>query len=323
MQNACLCILCGLPGSGKTTLCNYLLSCKSVFTFMHICYDHLIPWIDFSSPDVLDSWKRYRNQVLELVKFLINVLSKCEGSHSAASFFKSLNLLNLEAIETLYNLALELASKKNQTTVLLIDDNMPYRRMRYEYFQIARINNIGCCTIMVDCSFMECKERNENRPIQDIVQQKSLKRINAQMERPDAIRETWEKYYCTINSQNDNFEDARDEIIKLLCNALQNPVSPLPVQDQQVIEESRLVNRKNLTHQADLCLRILAGEFLKKQNDPKFFVNHVALAKKHILDEVKSGHFDDHDYVDNSGCIDQKALKLKIESLFLSFIDDL
>ena len=317
--NIGVCVLCGLPGAGKTTLCKYLLENSKKFRFMHVCYDNLIPWIDFSLPDVLNSWKEYRLEVLALVKVLISVLKN--KSCPSIDFLDNLKLLNKEHALLLYNTASDIARNQLQNIIFLIDDNMPYLRMRYEYFQIARLHCIGYCTIMVDSSFVDCQERNKIRPIQEIVKQKSLQRINAQMERPDLNKQNWEKTYSIIKVPDGNFASVESKIFNTIQTALENPLEPLPLKNLEAVEEMRLINQKNLSHQADLCLRKLCGDFLKSQENPKLYAEKVNFAKKYILNEIKCGHFNEQEFFNTSNSINQDLLMQKMDVLLKSCIE--
>ena len=314
----CFCVLCGLPGAGKTTLCKQLIENFVEFNFIHVCYDYLIPWIDFSSPDVLNTWKKYRNEVLDFVKFLVSVLLKRQVS---CEYISTLQLLNTPHVEALYSIATKFAEQKSSNVVFLIDDNMPYHRMRYEYFQVARSNNLGYCTLMVDCTFAKCQERNKQRPIQEIINQKSLRRINAQMERPDTRTKNWEINFCVTELPENDFTSIDGKIRHVIQHALSNPIQSLPLVDQDAIEETRIINRKNLVHQADLCLRKVSSDFMKRQSYPQQLAEKVSLTKKLILNEIKSGQLDEEEFFDSSNCLKQDLLKSKIEALFKSYTE--
>ena len=319
MSISCICVLCGLPGAGKTTLTKCLQQDNNI-NFVPICYDNLIPWIDFSDPDILSTWKSYRNEVLLLVKFFIGVNEK---SHQDCfnDFLKNIDLINKEHIFYLYELIKKLKSGKNKI-VFVIDDNMQYRRMRYEYFQIARNCKIGFCTIMIDCSFQICQQRNQQRPIGEIVKLKSLRRINAQMEMPDSTKAAWEKYFCIIKLEKNEINSVLPEVFNVIQLALENPVFPLPEHNEELTEKARLANRNSLGHQADLCLRKLISEFMQQQKDPKKFSQKISLAKKYILYEITSGLLDEQDYLTNSGAIDQELLTSKLNAYLSSFLND-
>jgi len=312
-----ICVLCGLPGAGKTTLCKHLLKNSGEYNFIHISYDELIPWIDFSLPDVLNTWKKYRTEVLEFVKSLISVLQ----NKSCINFVDNLQLLNKDHALMLYSKTIEFFKRQSENIVYLIDDNMPYLRMRYEYFQIARLYNIGYCTILVDCSFAECQKRNKQRPVQEVVMQKSLRRINAQLERPDIHNKNWEKNFCIIELLEENFVSVESKIFRTIQVAFHNPVEPIPLQDLQAAEEMRSINQKNLAHQADLCLRKLCSNFLKSQEHPKLLAEKVNFAKKYILNEIKTGHFDEQEFFDTSNCIKQNILSQKMDLMLKSLIE--
>ena len=313
----CLCIFCGLPGAGKTTLCNNLMKTET-YSFIHVCYDNLLPWINFSDPDSLLTWKKYRNAVLEFVKFLVTIARL----KSANSLLECPTLLIQDSAVRVFDATKEIISSTfSKKVVFLIDDNMPYRRMRYEYFQIARQLNTGCCTVMVECPFVLCLKRNQTRPVDEIVRQKSLRRINAQMEKPDIQKASWEKHFCTIDTVEGDAITIVNEVLKTIQCAFDQQAKSLPMVDTDAIKESRVKNPSNLKHQADLCLRKLSNEIIKQQSNPKLIAERLNVAKKYILNEIKSGVVDESDFIDKSGNIKQQLLKLKMEELLKTFLE--
>lgn len=319
MSNICVCILCGLPGAGKTTLSGHLVENRNMM-FISICYDKLIPWIDFSEPDVLSTWKSYRNEVLIFVKFLLENLT-----NSNIPVFKDIKD-NLHLIDKDYALYLcdffkSFENTQQKKLVFVIDDNMQYRQMRYEYYKVARELSCGYCVVYLNCSLQDCQKRNQQRPINEVVKLKSIKRINAQMEKPDNSKASWEKYYCLVNLEENSNETVVFEVCKIVQLALDNPVVPLPVHDKELIERTRMINRNNLRHQADLCLRKLIRIFMQQQNDPKRFSQTINYAKKFILNEISSGQIDEQDFFNASGDVDQEHLLNKMDSYLNSFLN--
>ena len=113
-SDACLVVLCGLPGAGKSTLCRTLRDSMDVLfeapspKIWHVCFD-----------DVENS---------------LAASSQAE-SFSAEVWQKSRKKAH-EAVERL--LSKNCAAGSGNRHLILVDDNMYYRSMRHSMFQLAR-----------------------------------------------------------------------------------------------------------------------------------------------------------------------------------------
>jgi adenylate kinase family enzyme len=66
MRRAAVMLLMGLPGSGKTTLCQKLLEMRPEgVQFRHICYDELLKFNE------AEKWRDSRNDIIKQVEHLI------------------------------------------------------------------------------------------------------------------------------------------------------------------------------------------------------------------------------------------------------------
>ncbi|XP_033109833.1 L-seryl-tRNA(Sec) kinase-like [Anneissia japonica] len=266
-----------------------------------ICFDDVIPHsIDVGSV-ALDTngitkdygiWKAYR---LQIVKTIDDIISKVingdishfyelpEQEHEATSIskhveeiiktaFKSSLLKYLDQNECGNTVSRE--GDKNKTRefgkkndfedidfVFVMDDNFYYRSMRYQYFQICRKYNIAFCQIHMHCSVDVALERNSSR--NNRVPDDTIINMATRFEAPDVSKGSWEEMSLQIDAANELIEDTWISVSALLCKALDYPVQPMIVEDQQQKEQSRQSCLRSLIHQGDQILRRLITERMK------------------------------------------------------------
>jgi len=98
-------VLCGLPGSGKTSLAMEITSSLKNFNFdtNHICFDQIEQSLGNTEINWdVNIWRTTREKVYEQVKEL-------------------------------------LVENGQKARVIILDDNMYYRSMRYTYYKLAKI----------------------------------------------------------------------------------------------------------------------------------------------------------------------------------------
>ena len=113
----------------------------------------------------------------------------------------------------------------SKAIVLLLDDNMHLRSMRYEYYQLARkcecivsvlvgiismslLDGLGFAQVCVCCSTHVAKERNLHRP--NPIPDSTIELMELSMEYPDSDQNHWEKLSVCISSEGDISELTRE-----------------------------------------------------------------------------------------------------------------
>ncbi|XP_050395377.1 uncharacterized protein LOC126814327 isoform X2 [Patella vulgata] len=278
--SCCILVLCGLPGSGKSSLCHYLHSWQQEseqYLPVLIEYDQLMP-PDLET-DLIEnqsnknnSWKSYREQIVKCIEYLIlktnthNTIDfTLDGiDHRLLEKFKDIidkQIINLnrnnvkvtkkqidhsseeevtdddccefnpdskhDALMThqgssdydvanpysqIMNNAFEKVDLDNTSVVIIIDDNMYYRSMRYDYYQLAR----------------------------------------------NYATNSWERYSLQYSA---NLQElSRSKFMDFIHFVKSNPVAPQEETDPEIIAESQRLTSANMIHQADLIIRQLISE---------------------------------------------------------------
>ncbi len=143
-------------------------------------------------------------------------------------------------------------------TLIVADDNMHYRSMRYELFQLARDRGLAFMQLYVSCSLHIAKERNAQRTGSAHVPTASLERMHTVLEPPAPDRYTWEANSLVFDSSSLEVDDAN---IRYLCDKLWAlwgpPPAPLPTEEelQRQREEGQQANAASYIHGLDLRTR--------------------------------------------------------------------
>lgn len=265
----CLALLVGLPGSGKTTLANFVKQHFSTereasedtlsLNVIHICYDTLIT-ADLAHRCSTDpdsgNWREARQEVLTMVEKMLYMLKDIQTDQETHKIVLKCGPEN-KYIQKDYEW--EIVIKKR--TVIVIDDNMYYSSMRYSYFQLARRHNIGFCQLYLECSVLSAMSYNNKRPKEEQVLEDVIMKMSDRMEPPE--NKPWEQYSVTIMAHEpfSNEETVR-KMGSIISKALLNPVEP--VEDWSDLgEASRQASMASVIHQADLGLRHLVNERMK------------------------------------------------------------
>jgi O-phosphoseryl-tRNA(Sec) kinase len=256
----CLVIIIGLPGSGKTTLCRALVeflktSCKTSNGIAQhavpICYDKMIPVNVFSYQDNGSQWKEARRGIANYVKNLVSYFKGLEQHNIANSF-------EISVREELLKL---LQNEKQRRLYIIIDDNMYYRSMRYEYYQLARLHNLSFCQLFVQCNVTDALKYNLSRDQGTAVPGEIITKMAKRLEPPDRQNNPWETHSLTVPSET--WTDTQIiEICKFLNYVAQHPVV-VPIDNSEVCQESKRICLTNVIHQVDVMLRKLIGNRMR------------------------------------------------------------
>ncbi|CAG5133203.1 unnamed protein product [Candidula unifasciata] len=307
----CICLLCGLPGSGKTSLLRTLLYPSkdtseemqqrlAQFMIVGIEYDAIVPWRTVDSRYALDKedkgngkWKHDRGQVVTATEVLLQHI--CHNGLSEISLQTKPEGLLVDVWQQFLQV-LELFNAERQNIrnqiVLIVDDNMYFRSMRYEYYKLARKYGTGFCQIYLQCSCEKAAERNKNRQGINQVSDEVILKMSEKLEPPDQEKHYWESNSITIRAE-DSIDI--DRILTMIQSAILNPVHCLEKADTEEIKKSRIECSTSLLHQADLilrkCVATKMAEFKScmKPEQLKERSQHVLKAKEQILCKLKEG----------------------------------
>ncbi|MBN3324522.1 PSTK kinase, partial [Atractosteus spatula] len=204
-ERVCLCLLCGLPAAGKSTLARALAGAlkQSGWDCLVLSYDELIPEEAFD-------WKLHRQKVLRYLDDFLQRsprdalgVSGLQSNREGETWRRFVHCVQQQRqLQRLQNHSDPLRSTASQpcTTPLLIllDDNFFYQSMRYEVYQLARKHSLGFCQLYLYCEVTSCLSRNQQRqcPLPD----KVIVEMAQRMEPPDLNRNPWEQNSLVLSS---------------------------------------------------------------------------------------------------------------------------
>lgn len=271
---ACLCVLCGLPATGKSTLARELVGAAEQrgWRAAAVPYDDLIPEEAFRTTVAKDSvglqeppteWKFHRHAVLCCIEQFLN------NPHASAKLPNGCNMNKASWEKCIGPLVQPEACVSHHAPLLfLLDDNFYYPSMRYEVYQLARKYSLGFCQVHLHCDLQSCISRNESRsksvPIQVIVEM--VKRL----EPPNPRKNSWERNSISLDTTEGLFKYDIQKVMELVSAALRHPQSPIEDNTKQT-EADRMRCATSVLHQADQTCRRLISEAMKTAKE-----NHAA-----------------------------------------------
>ncbi|XP_012558004.2 L-seryl-tRNA(Sec) kinase isoform X1 [Hydra vulgaris] len=297
-KGLCLCILMGLPASGKTSLIKQLKAYYSKSDFVHmisITYDDYLSFKikDHSiSDDIEDfykmtltltlttvpltitndacsknlTWKEKRQNVLKLVESFVLFLLGISQPYIALHAEKSLELCSC------FNH--EYSFLSNKSHVIFIDDNMYYRSMRYSYYQLARHFKISYCQIYLKVKLEDALKRNADRE-NSVVTSETIYKMSSLFEEPDLMMNHWEKHTLCLNG--DYNDESLNNIVNFIDDSFHYTAQFLNSNDQVISTCSKIENLKNCYHQVDILLRkyiTIEMNRIKINSNETSFSNH-------------------------------------------------
>ncbi|EFB26180.1 hypothetical protein PANDA_021177, partial [Ailuropoda melanoleuca] len=271
-----LCLLCGLPGAGKSTFARALshqLRLERGWAVGVVTYDDVMPdaFLEEASARPLPSqWKLLRQELLKYLEyFLMAVINGCQMSappnRTAAMWedfiicLKNQDLVSSASLET-QSCYLLTKTAVSRPLLLILDDNFYYQSMRYEVYQLARKYSLGFCQLFLDCSLETCLQRNGQRP--QAVPAETIHLMARKIEKPNPEKNAWEHNSLTIQSTPCSSE-ASLKVTDLLLTALENPVKDIEDNVEQK-ETDRIICSTNVLHQADQTLRRIVSQTMKE-----------------------------------------------------------
>ncbi|CAL1273512.1 unnamed protein product [Larinioides sclopetarius] len=232
----------------------------------------------------LKGWRNFRVDLLMAAEYFISSSSDLECQITGPLSERCQNLLN--QLQKLNN-----PISASARGIFFVEDNFYYRSMRYEWFQIARRNNIGFCEVFVQCPLNMAIYRNSTRGY-NIPEQK-IKMMLTCMEYPNSVKYKWEKYSLVFDSSSELNCSTLTPIVRLIEEAADNPAE-LMINEEKI--EAQKVCSKNAVHQADNILRKLISkkilyfkENIFDKEDLKSLVSFTIDAKQELLNGIRNG----------------------------------
>ncbi|XP_061763582.1 L-seryl-tRNA(Sec) kinase [Nerophis ophidion] len=266
---ACLCVLCGLPAAGKSSLSRTLClsASRSGWRVAVVHYDELIPDQAFHArePEEQTEWKLHRHAVLQRIEeFLKNPKTSLELPGGCR--------IEGAAWERCIRPLLDPPLGHQAPLLFLLDDNFYYPSMRYEVYQLARKYSLGFCQVHVQCCLESCVSRNNSRPRP--VPAEVLVAMEKRLVRPNPRKNQWEAKSVSVEATDDVSECDVQNVLELIWSALNDPLSPVEDNTEQK-EADRQKCAASVVHQADQACRRLVSEAMKKARDSGVSSEHM------------------------------------------------
>ncbi|CAH8550105.1 unnamed protein product [Heterobilharzia americana] len=256
MKKVALVTVSGLPGSGKSTLCERLCRLRTNDCFIvWIEYDRLIPIQIFSESCDNNEWKNWRQAILGCSEKLL-------ASWKSIDFVRVLN----EDEKAIWLNMSTYCSLNTQNIIVLLDDNFYYSSMRRPFYSLAKKYSCSYVSLVCSCEVDVCILRNRSRssPVREDIIQKMAEKF----EWPDPVNNSWEKHRFLVNSCTDD-TNYPASLLNSLKLALNYPVINDDFMKDEERHKNRIINLENLHHNADNHLRKVANQMIKSNDSSR------------------------------------------------------
>uniref|UniRef100_A0A1B6KAV4 L-seryl-tRNA(Sec) kinase n=1 Tax=Graphocephala atropunctata TaxID=36148 RepID=A0A1B6KAV4_9HEMI len=284
-RQICLVLLVGIPGSGKSFFRVFFedyveANHKSVLGSIQICSVCYDDYSSVKNPSILCDGNRWRHERLQIVNDVQNIIIHLKEN-------------NLKKVSELYPAVMLVnASVENpDCNLILIDDNMFYKSMRYEYFKVAKAYNLSFCQIFFDISLEKALQCNEKRRVDSRIPDRIIKTMFSKIEPPQPASNIWEVNSVSVSSYAD-FQDERvfNYIIECIKSAIMNPFKPTEMDSTK--EEAQQITNSNFLHQIDNTLKQLVGICIKQKlqqniENPHLISQSFSDKRMKILQQIK------------------------------------
>lgn len=262
---------------------------------LHVCFDELMPTETLRqliSGDYGDTWKNYRTGIMNEVEQIVaqhlgiavnhhvsSAMNQTESSQISVSGADGLapnwcqdistsdadlfavrpcakQEYNTEISTKFQDIIKSCAVLIGERKILVImDDNMYYRSMRYRYYQLARKLEIGFAQIYVHCDIETALRQNQQR--EECVPCDIINEMAKKFEEPNP-KEPWDSSSLVWRSGQDI-----GPIMELIHFAFLNPLRDTVAEAEKQREKSRLICAQSELHQVDSILRRLVSQTIQ------------------------------------------------------------
>ncbi|NXG58054.1 PSTK kinase, partial [Hemiprocne comata] len=311
-----LCLLCGLPAAGKSTLGRGLsrrLPQRAGWACALLSYDELIPPEAFGPREpgagpagpspLLPLWKQSRRDLLQCLECVLRALIAGEPLSAPATaarpaWERVLACCRGQGLLASAESGAGAGPEQAQAAApgplyIILDDNFYYQSMRYEVYQLARKYCLSFCQLFLECPLECCLQRNRLRshPLPD----QTIQLMATKMEVPDVNKNTWERNSLILKSFDCTSEDEY-QIVSLLAAALENPVKQNEENTEQK-EADRAICAASAVHQADQTCRRLISQAMRDARDKnvlpsemKSLAEELNKLKAEFLEDLRQGN---------------------------------
>jgi len=242
--------LCGLPGVGKTTfsknLAENLVAHPKVddnLRVVRICFDDIYTELDQDpegegvgekSIEFPVKWRKARREFIKRVGDAIRLEEVSDESSCG--------------------------EEDNIRVAVVVDDNLEYRSMRHQLYQLARTLRSRFVVAHVTVDDVEALRRNELRSGLARVSKEVFYRLRDRFELPSMSNMPGDKDAVVIDTSGRSVLGWIDWANRLVENSRVPPMLP----DSKEAEAERARNLKSVKHQVDLELRRLVNQGCKE-----------------------------------------------------------
>ena len=300
-------LLCGLPGSGKSTFVRDITGAAAGLGNSGQQQDDTLKVLS-SKFDQIDS--------IEYDKVARHELD--QQQHSNGEEAEEFESSDLDAWRKSRTKALEILTRKlgahftaddshSGSLLVILDDNFHLRSMRRDVYRTCqnvvkqrceldgRIPTIGFCVVYFDTPLETCLERNSSRIGKEFIPDDVVVRMAASIEPPDENKPnaSFERCHVTFDNSSGGQVGRYNGVIRCIHESTDNPVRPKSElspeeqeQKKQDLLREREATRKNMTQQSDLLLRRLVGAVGRVEKNRSKDAN---ATRKSIMDDIKCG----------------------------------
>lgn len=280
----CIGVLMGIPSSGKSYFCKFLQDHFAKYSdsvlknvcVVCVCYDKFLKHENIYSS--AEKWKDQRKNVFVNVENFVSAL-KGFGSVDDSTIITDTDKENI---------------MKSEYVILLIDDNMYYKSMRYQYYQLARKLGVSFCQFYLKADLRNALKFNKMRDLHCIIPERIIQNMWEKFEPPD-VKNGWERLSLTINSYEDfSTISVIISIHNIVIESLNNPVDDNRGNDEEM--KSMKCTNSSTIHHIDIAMRHWIEKCIKKvvmqgakSDELRLLGQSYSNRKKQILHSLKLG----------------------------------
>lgn len=299
----------GLPASGKTTLIQSIHESvekgasvqegegggkdPDSFICWKVIMDEIIPGSHQKEAIESGNWKHVRQSFIQATGLLIdgikaghmysndnNGLAPASGKATEAVPFYFMilerNVGNHQKVDS----STTSWPRKETNHVILVEDNLYYKSMRYEWIKMCRRKRIALGAINCSSSLDQCLLKNSLRSRNNFIPEEIITRMDQLFE--PATRDEFFGHLLQVDNPHDV-----ESSIKLIRSAIGSPFEPIDDDDEEQREIDRKLTLSNLIHQLDHLLRIVIKEILLECLDKQKLAKSLSNRKYVILSDVR------------------------------------
>ncbi|GAX73447.1 hypothetical protein CEUSTIGMA_g899.t1 [Chlamydomonas eustigma] len=313
--SVCILVLCGLPGCGKTTLSKGLVSVALAdktenFHVVHLNFDDLLlDQLDTAQTHFSpEEWKSSRQTAFSRLEAIVSgkehhwIGTNTPCSHGGVDQHYLHGGMDKEHVPYQPR-----TGHAGAPLLIVVDDNMQYRSMRYRCYQIARKYNAAFLQIYMECPLQLSLQRNAARSgasnhtkcIEDATRQDlrvpdaSILRMATVLEPPNSTLNPWESCVLTCSALEPNNTALWLRVLDWVNTSWSQYPPNLPLIDedqlQAKLQEARSATAASMLHQLDVHSRAQLSDLLSETPDAmkRDVATKMNCMRRQMLEECK------------------------------------